>query len=136
MMNGGLVGQQVIYPELSYQVVGVLFDAYNELGFGHRENHYQRAVARLLSARGISYRQQAPYKIISRGECVGRYFLDFLIDDKIVLELKCGDYFSWQNIRQVKAYLFVSKRQLAILANFTSSGVRYKRLINTTAQKL
>ena len=65
-MIGGLVGPQVIYPELSYQTIGVLFDAYNELGFGHRENHYQRAAARLLSARGIFYRQQVPYKIISR----------------------------------------------------------------------
>lgn len=130
MISGGKVGDQVIYPELSYQIVGILYEVYNELGYGYREKHYERAIAKLLARQGILFKRQVPYKIVFRGECVGRYFLDFLIDDKIILELKCGNYFSRQNMWQVRAYLFASKKQLAILANFTAEGVRCKRVVN------
>ena len=130
MTSEGKVGEQVIYPELSYQIVGILYEVYNELGYGYREKHYERAIAQSLARQRLPFKRQLVYRIMFKGECVGRYFLDFLIDDKIILELKCGNYFSRQNMWQVRAYLFVSKKQLAILANFTAEGVRYKRVVN------
>jgi GxxExxY protein len=61
---------------------------------------------------------------------IGRYFLDFLVDNKIVVEIKKGDYFSKKNIEQVKAYLKVTNLKLAVLVNFTSSGVKFLRILN------
>jgi GxxExxY protein len=52
------------------------------------------------------------------------------VEDKIILEIKKRNYFSKQNLEQVKQYLQVSGLKLAILANFTPSGVKYIRVLN------
>ena len=61
---------------------------------------------------------------------IGKRYLDYLVEDKIVLEIKRGDYFSKNNFNQVLEYLKITKLTLAILANFTSRGVKYKRILN------
>lgn len=60
-----------------------------------------------------------------------RNYLDFLVEDKIVLEIKKGNYYSKKNIEQVKQYLKVTNLKLAILANFTPSGVKFLRVLNS-----
>lgn len=78
----------------------------------------------------VKYKQQVPYKLTFKGEVVGKYYLDFLVEDKIVLELKKGNYFSKRNIEQVKEYLRATDMKLAILANFTQNGVKFLRILN------
>jgi GxxExxY protein len=63
-------------------------------------------------------------------EKIGINYLDFLIEDKIVLELKKGDYFNRATIKQVNQYLKTTKLKLALIAVFTSRGVKVKRLVN------
>lgn len=63
---------------------------------------------------------------------IGRYFLDFLIDDKIIIELKVKSYFQKKDIEQIYAYLKNNKLKLGILVYFTKSGVRVKRIVNLT----
>jgi len=121
---------KVIYKELSYEIVGILFEVYNELGYGYNEKNYEEAVALSLAKQNIKFRRQAPYEIKYKDEPIGKYSLDFIIEDKIVLELKKGDYFSKRNIDQVKEYLSVTNTKLAILANFTSTGVKFHRVLN------
>jgi GxxExxY protein len=120
----------VVYPELSYQIVGILFKVYNELGSGYKEKFYERAVAVGLINGKLAYKNQVPYKINFQGKFIGINYLDFLIENKIILELKRGDYFSKKSIEQVNAYLKVTGLKLAILAQFTSQGVRFIRLLN------
>jgi len=129
-MTGGIHNDNLIYPELSYTIVGILFEVYNRLGHGYQERYYERAIKNELTKQGIFFKNQHPFKLMYKGECIGRYFLDFLIEDKLILEIKTGDYFARRNFEQVKAYLHGTKRQLAILANFTSKGVKYKRVVN------
>ncbi|PIR92120.1 GxxExxY protein [Candidatus Falkowbacteria bacterium CG10_big_fil_rev_8_21_14_0_10_44_15] len=121
---------KVIYPELSYRIIGTLFEVYNELGAGYKEKYYERAVVKSLTNKKIIFLSQVPYKIRFQGEIIGINYLDFLIENKIILELKKGDYFSKHNIDQVNAYLKVTGLKLAILAQFTSQGVRFIRLLN------
>lgn len=61
---------------------------------------------------------------------VGKYFLDFLVEQKIVLEIKKGNHFSKQNITQVKGYLKITNLKLAILANFMPNIVKFFRALN------
>jgi GxxExxY protein len=122
---------KVIYKELSYQIVGILYEVYNSLGYGYLEKYYEKAVEKYFIDINIKYKRQAPYKIIFRGELVGRNYMDFIIEDKIVLELKRGDYFSRSNTEQIKGYLAVTNMKLAILAHFTSTGVKFLRILNT-----
>lgn len=57
--------------------------------------------------------------------------MDFLVENKIVLEIKKGSYFSKRNIEQVKDYLKATGMKLAILANFTPHGVKFFRVLNS-----
>ncbi len=122
----------LVFPELSYKIVGALFDVYNALGHGHLEKVYQRAVTEALKERGLAFREQVPTDAVFHGKTVGKYLLDFLIEDKVVLELKQGDRFRKGNIDQVNAYLQATDRQLAILANFTQQGVLFRRIVNVS----
>lgn len=119
-----------IYEDLSYVIIGVLYDVYNELGPGYKEIIYENGVAKGLNRADVPYRRQMPYTVTYRGEKIGRYFFDFLVAQKIILEIKRGDYFSRRNIHQVNEYLKASGLKLAILANFTSQGVSIKRIVN------
>ena len=121
---------KVIHKDLSYKIVGVLFDVYNDLGYGYQEKYYDRAVGKYFLAAKLKFKRQVPFKIAAKGDVVGRYYLDFIVEDKIVLEIKRGNYFSKRNIEQVKGYLKVTGLKLAILANFTPSGVKFFRVLN------
>jgi GxxExxY protein len=127
-MQGGQ--SKVIYKELSYKIVGIMFSVYNELGYGYPENTYCRAIKKEFGINNLVYKEQVYYRLTYKGEMIGRYFLDFLVDNKIVVEIKKGDYFSKKNIEQVKAYLKVTNLKLAVLVNFTSSGVKFLRILN------
>ncbi|KKW00862.1 MAG: hypothetical protein A2898_00145 [Candidatus Kerfeldbacteria bacterium RIFCSPLOWO2_01_FULL_48_11] len=122
--------KDLVYPKLSYQLIGILFDVYNELGYGYQEKYYQRAVAIRLRGIGIPFTEQVRVNLKFDKKHLGHYFLDFLIEKKIILELKRGNRFSKKDIEQVYAYLKATKLQLGIIANFTSSGVTYKRILN------
>jgi GxxExxY protein len=121
---------KVIYKNLSYKIVGILYEVYNFLGYGYLEKHYERAIEKCFKTEKIIYKRQAPYKIFFKGEIIGRNYMDFIIDNRMVLELKRGDRFSKRNIEQIKAYLITTKMKLGILAHFTSKGVKIFRVLN------
>ncbi len=122
--------KDLIFPELSYKVIGCAFDVYNSLGGGHHEKYYQRALAEAFKNRGLKAIEQVYYPMIYNGNIIGKNFLDFLIDNKLVVEIKKGNKFSKRHIDQVLEYLKISKIKLAILINFGSSEVSFKRIIN------
>ena len=65
-----------------------------------------------------------------REEIIGRYYMDFIIENKVVLEIKKGNHFVKSNIKQVQSYLQATNRKLGILANFTNNGIKYIRILN------
>ncbi|HLD30708.1 MAG TPA: GxxExxY protein [Patescibacteria group bacterium] len=128
-------GNKVVYhKELSYEIIGVMYEVYNELGYGYQEKYYGKAIEKSFLRSGIKFRSQVPYKIVFKREVVGRYFLDFLVENKIVVEIKKGRYFSKRNIEQVKGYLRATKLQLAILVNFTPNNIKFFRVLNPLNQ--
>ncbi|MBA3679953.1 MAG: GxxExxY protein [Bacteroidetes bacterium] len=129
-MEVKLKRDDLVYPELSYKIVGCAFEVFNELGFGHAEKYYQKAMAITLKNAGLNFKEQfyAPLKF--QGELVGKLYLDFLVEDKVIIELKKSDHFSKSNIDQVNQYLLSSKLQLALLINFSAKGIISKRLVN------
>lgn len=125
--------EDLIYPELSYKLVGLAYDVFNELGHGHLEKIYQKAYAKELTEAEIIFKEQAPYQVIYKEEVIGNNYLDFLIENKVIIELKRSDFHSKKYIDQISNYIKVSNLKLAILINFTSNGVRIKRIVNETA---
>ena len=122
--------KDLIYPELSYQIVGILFEVYNYLGEGYQEKYYQRGIAKELRKSNISFQEQVYAPVTFKGEKIGDNYLDFLIENKIALEIKRGNKFSKNHIEQVLSYLKAKKLKLAIIANFGSKELKFKRIVN------
>ncbi len=122
--------ESLLYSELSFKVNGILFDVFKQLGGGHLEKYYQKAVRIGLEYNDISFEEQYYAPLKYKEEVVGKYFLDFLIEDKIVLELKRDQFIPANIIHQTKQYLVTLDLELAILGCFTHKGVIIKRIIN------
>lgn len=120
---------ELFYPELSYRIVGILFQAQNELGDGYQEKHIQRALAVIFDKERIQFKQQVMIPIIIEDKIVGRYFLDFEIENKIILEIKVGEKLSKKDFDQVKQYLLRFNLQLGLLARFGRNGVKIYRIL-------
>lgn len=120
----------VFYPELSYKIVGCAFDVYNEIGSGHIENYYQRALSESFKKNKLNFKEQLYFPLKYNNKVIGKKFIDFLVEDSIVVEIKKGNRFSKTHIDQVLEYLKLNEFRLAILINFGSSGVTFKRIIN------
>ncbi len=121
---------ELIHKELSRQIIGALFEVHNQLGSGLLEKYYQRALAAEFKSRGISFKEQVSVLLEYKGVFIGRRQADFVIDNKVILEIKKDNLFSRQHIEQTKSYLKSMNLQLAILANFTGGGVKFKRILN------
>lgn len=120
----------LLYPELSFQIIGCAFEVHNELGFGFKETIYQKALSIALEQKQLSFKEQVHYQIKFKEQVIANRCFDFIVDEKIVVEIKRDDRFSKANIDQTIEYLKTSNLKLAILINFGKEGVVYKRLIN------
>ncbi len=119
----------LVEKELSYQVNGVLFDVYNELGGGYPEKYYQRAVSQALQKRGVTFQEQLMVPLDYDGASIGRFFLDFPVAGRLVLELKSAPRLYPRDGKQVLSYLQSHKVKLGILANFSRSRLEIKRIL-------
>jgi len=121
---------KLIYPELSYRIIGLLFEIHNAIGGGHKEKYIQNAIAIEFAKNKIRFEKEVYCPLVYQKEKIGRYFFDFLIEDKIILEIKVGARFDRGNINQVYSYLQSKKLKLGIIANFTKQSVKFKRILN------
>lgn len=130
MTYDALNNDKLLYGKLSFDIVGVAFDVYNEIGGSQYEKNIQAAVAIGLDKKGMKFEREVKTPVIYQGIMVGWYYLDFLIEDTIILEIKRGSKFTPQDFKQVKAYLEANNLKLGILVLFTSTGVRFTRVLN------
>jgi len=120
---------EIVYPELSYKIVGILYKVYNELGGGYQERYYQQVIKREFKEAQIPFLEQIRVDLDYNGLYLGRYYLDFVIDHKIVLELKVAPKFTQRDVMQVLGYLKKSGLELGILASLNRNSVIYKRIL-------
>jgi len=130
MIKQIIIKKNLLFPELSYQIVGILFRVYKAIGSGFDEKHYQKALAVEFAKAGIKYLEQVRLPLKYTGKNIGSFALDFLIENKIILEIKKDKNFARKNIEQVYSYLKATNLQLGILANFTKDGLKFKRIVN------
>lgn len=128
-MAGLLQKTDLIYPELSYAIVGAAYEVHNEIGPGQMERTYQRAMASELKRRKIQFQEQAYAPVHFKGERVGTHYLDFVVEGNVIVELKVGDRLSRNYIDQVLNYLTVTQYPLALIIMFCETEVRQKRLL-------
>ena len=129
-MNTILKRNDLVYPDLSYKIIGCAFEVFNEIGSGHKELAYQKALNISFKNSGLSTKEQVYYPLTFKDEVIGRNYFDFLVDDKIIVEIKSLSKFTKGHYDQVLNYLNTSGLKLALLISFGSEEVKCKRVVN------
>lgn len=120
----------LVFPKESFEIVGAAFRVFNNSGWGLSEKYYQKALSEELDHIGLEYRREVSIPLNYTGKNLGRYFADFIIKNKILLELKVVPRFNYVHCRQVVVYLKSANLRLGILIYFTKEGVKYRRILN------
>lgn len=124
----------LLYEDLTYKIRGILFDVRKKLGLGHKESVYHKAIEIELEKRNIVFKSEAVVPVMYENEKVGSYQPDFIIENKVILELKALPEIARQQTEQIWTYLKGSEYKLALLANFGSKDLEIKRIVYDTAR--
>ena len=115
--------------ELIERVIGAAYEIANVLGAGFLEKVYERALVRELAFRGLKVASQASFPVAYKGQCIGEYVADLLVEERLIVELKCVDRFASEHMAQCINYLKASGIKLALLINFQKPRIEWKRIV-------
>lgn len=125
----------IIYSELSYQVQGAFFEIHNALRhLDLSEAGWEKALMIALADRRIPAQSQVEYALHYKEHRIGRFFMDVVVDDRLVVEIKAVEALQPIHKAQVLAYLKVSGLKLGILVNFGGERVVFERIPNFVSQ--
>jgi len=82
----------LLYSDLTYKIRKAVFNVYNELGFGHKEHVYQEALEEEFNLLRLPYKREVNLKVYYKDKKIGDYRPDFIIDDKIIIEIKAVEF--------------------------------------------
>jgi GxxExxY protein len=119
----------LIAEELTQKVIGAFFEVSRELGPGFLEKVYERALVGELRLRGLSVSNQSRFEVGYKGLVVGDYVPDILVEDRLIVELKCVDELRREHMAQCLNYLRVSNRPICLLVNFQKARVEWQRIV-------
>ncbi len=120
----------LLYEKESYEIIGACMEVYNELGKGFSEIVYKDALEYEFQLRNIPYEREKSYKIKYKDKILPHsYDADFIVFNKIPLEVKAIEQLVPGNVRQTINYLAASKMKLGLLVNFGEDTLKYKRII-------
>ena len=120
---------RIVYRELSFRVVGCAMQVHKRLGPGFPEAVYERALEIEFKKQGVSYERQKRFVVKYGDESVGDFRADFVVENKIVLELKAVPVLPRVFLRQLHSYLQVSGLRLGMLMNFGRERLEYHRIV-------
>jgi GxxExxY protein len=115
--------------EITSVVIQASFQVSNTLGAGFLEKVYENALAIELKGLGFDVQQQARVQVMYRGQVVGDYIADLLVNGKVLVELKCCKAFDDIMAAQCMNYLRATGLRVCLLVNFGKSKVEVKRIV-------
>ena len=121
---------EFLKKQLSYQILGMAFSVHNILGPGLLESAYEGAFCIELAKANIPFSRQHVYPLYYKGELVGGYIADLVVDDSIILEFKSVQQLNKVMEAQLINYLKLSKLPVGYLINFNSTKLEWKRFVN------
>ncbi|MBU3957375.1 GxxExxY protein [Patescibacteria group bacterium] len=126
------MAKKLLYKDLVYRIQGILFEVYKTLGPGFKESIYQNAIEEELIKQEITYKREPSLKIKYKNKEVGVYKPDFVVDEKVLLEIKALPEMPAYFETQLFNYLKATKYKLGLLVNFgCDGGVDIRRRILT-----
>ena len=118
-----------LYKELSYKIIGLSMEVHRELGSGFLEKVYENALMVLLEKNNIEAVQQQAIKIEYQEKIIGDYIADIIVEDKIILELKCVSQIIGIHKAQLANYLKATGKEVGILLNFRNKSLEIERVV-------
>lgn len=127
----------LLEPKLSYKIQGCIFAVANKYGKGLKEQIYQKALEEEFQRQKLNFESQKRINIhsLDTGKKLGVYVPDFVIENKVILELKSSIFTTQADIAQQRSYLRASTYEIAYLANFGTPKLDIKRSIYTNDRK-
>jgi GxxExxY protein len=119
------------FKDITERIISCAIEVHSSFGPGLLENLYEEALAHELGLRGIQYRRQQELELIYKGKSIGNYRMDFIIENQIILELKCVELIKNIHIAQVLTYLKVENKRVGLIINFNVEKLKdgIKRVI-------
>jgi len=126
----------LIYKEEVYQIIGAAIEVHNKLGCGFLEPVYQEAFSIELNERRVPVKPQVGLTIEYKGYQLEKlYIADFVMFDKIIVEIKAIDNITKREEAQLLNYLKATGYELGLLINFGTQSLQWKRMANTKNHK-
>lgn len=119
--------EKIVEKELSYKLGGIFFKIQKELGRFCREIQYGDALEGELRKENVSYKREYPVEIAGRKS----NFVDFVIEDKILVDLKAKPFLEKDDFHQMKRYLETADKELGLIVNFQDKYLKPKRILNS-----
>ena len=116
------------HSDLSRSIIGCCFDVIKELGAGFLENVYKKALFICMKEKGLKVYTDQPFEVIFRGNNVGDQIADLVVENLIIIELKCCQVLLPEHQAQLINYLKASNIPIGLLVNFGNKRLEYKRL--------
>ena len=127
-------GEEFLYSDLTYKLRGAFFEVRKKIGLGHKESVYHNALEIEFAKAGIKFESKKNIPILYEGKNIGVYQPDFVIEDKVIIELKALPEIGRQQTEQVWSYLKGCSYRLALLVNYGSTDLEIKRVVYDTAR--
>jgi GxxExxY protein len=119
-----------LYEDETYKIIGALMEVHKNLGKGFSEIVYKDAFEYELKEINFTFEREKEYLVHYKNIILNhKFYADFVVLDKIIIEIKSTDSLHEKHISQCLNYLHVSGHRLAILANFNKTSLEYKRII-------
>lgn len=122
---------EILYKELSFKIAGAAMEVHGILGLGFLEAVYQKALEKELSLRNIPFQHQVELPVSYKGEPIGMYKADLVVDGKIIVEIKGMSKLNASHNAQAIHYLAATGLELAILINFGAGSLEYRRIVRS-----
>ena len=117
------------YQDVTYRIIGAAMEVHTKLGPAHAEAIYQKALELKLPEAGLSFEAQKPVEVLLDGTAVGLYYLDFLIEEQVIVEIKARpEQMSGDDQWQVIKYFASVDCPVALWINFGRPRLEYHRL--------
>jgi len=123
------------HEAITKAVIGCAFDVINELGAGFLESVYEKSLLLALRQKGLEAMAQYPARVMFRGECVGDFYADILVDEKVIVELKAVKAIAPEHQAQIINYLNATEIEVGLLINFGNPRLEYKRFTRSRDYK-
>jgi GxxExxY protein len=119
------------YSDITHKIIGSAMKVHSMLGNGFQEVIYQRAMAIEMTKQGLSFQRELEMQIYYDGQEIGTRRVDFLVEDKVMVELKALTGLEDVHLAQAINYLEAYHLEIGLLLNFGAKSLEYRRLINS-----